>query len=449
MASLSHPYPLTPTSSSDCDDDASSAPSTPSSTDATLLPPSPPLSPPLSPHVTPATSSGSVKDEVAFEKAAEAGRLASSEVQPPICRICLSDDDADNLFAPCKCKGHSLFVHRYCLNQWRLTLYAHGQLRRGQQMRCSVCQFEYEVEGGWLGTLIQSRVTEVTAVLIFLTTFAVGLAWNLAHPLLHNPLGLPLPQTPPPTSHRVMQMSRLLRDATCAQYGPVTIPCLPNSFRPVIPVMALALAACAVVLDGCILISIGTMSVPKSLRVVFYLLHGVAFWYTSTLLPYELFDLIQNYLLESLHRAEVALVGVFVLFKSVLVDGAYLSFRMAGAGAPPPPATPVPGPGGPHTPGADPAATVAALRYEAASAYVAAYAGAGEFEKLIHNSWPMALVRILYVVLVSAWIYIVKYYYTLVLAWSSIRSYSAMEAAFKKRLARVIGSRFREYRGVR
>ncbi|KAG5501366.1 hypothetical protein JKF63_03178 [Porcisia hertigi] len=37
----------------------------------------------------------------------------------PICRICRSSRQLDDLFAPCACNGSSQFVHRHCLERWR------------------------------------------------------------------------------------------------------------------------------------------------------------------------------------------------------------------------------------------------------------------------------------------------------------------------------------------
>jgi hypothetical protein len=54
------------------------------------------------------------------------------------CRICL--DDEGELIAPCKCKGSSKWVHRVCLDQWRITkpdrFFTH----------CDICSFEYVIE---------------------------------------------------------------------------------------------------------------------------------------------------------------------------------------------------------------------------------------------------------------------------------------------------------------
>lgn len=37
------------------------------------------------------------------------------------CRICLEPDERNNLIAPCLCSGTQKWVHRNCLNQWRIT----------------------------------------------------------------------------------------------------------------------------------------------------------------------------------------------------------------------------------------------------------------------------------------------------------------------------------------
>ena len=37
------------------------------------------------------------------------------------CRICLQSDDQDDMIAPCLCSGSSKYVHRSCLDRWRIT----------------------------------------------------------------------------------------------------------------------------------------------------------------------------------------------------------------------------------------------------------------------------------------------------------------------------------------
>ena len=36
------------------------------------------------------------------------------------CRICLEEDDIQNMITPCLCKGSRKYVHRQCLNEWRI-----------------------------------------------------------------------------------------------------------------------------------------------------------------------------------------------------------------------------------------------------------------------------------------------------------------------------------------
>ncbi|CAI6008787.1 unnamed protein product [Closterium sp. NIES-65] len=55
------------------------------------------------------------------EKAAIGDEEGDDEDQPR-CRICLERATVrDDLIAPCKCKGSAQFVHRSCLDQWRVT----------------------------------------------------------------------------------------------------------------------------------------------------------------------------------------------------------------------------------------------------------------------------------------------------------------------------------------
>lgn len=57
------------------------------------------------------------------------------------CRICLEDDKATDLIAPCSCSGTSAYVHRECLDQWRTCDY-----RKDAFYACSECNTEYQFE---------------------------------------------------------------------------------------------------------------------------------------------------------------------------------------------------------------------------------------------------------------------------------------------------------------
>jgi hypothetical protein len=56
------------------------------------------------------------------------------------CRICLEDDDPDSMIAPCKCRGSSKWVHRDCLDEWRLNE------RDRAFSQCTECLFEYYMQ---------------------------------------------------------------------------------------------------------------------------------------------------------------------------------------------------------------------------------------------------------------------------------------------------------------
>jgi len=55
------------------------------------------------------------------------------------CRICFEDDG--DLIAPCKCSGTSKWIHRSCLNRWRVSGSNPASLTQ-----CCECKFQYELE---------------------------------------------------------------------------------------------------------------------------------------------------------------------------------------------------------------------------------------------------------------------------------------------------------------
>ena len=57
------------------------------------------------------------------------------------CRICLEEDECDNLIAPCNCDGTSKYVHRRCLDTWRST-----SDREDSDYQCPNCLEFYEFE---------------------------------------------------------------------------------------------------------------------------------------------------------------------------------------------------------------------------------------------------------------------------------------------------------------
>ena len=72
-------------------------------------------------------------------KVEEIGR--SDDDQLKVCRICLDQENPDDMISPCFCSGYSAFVHRKCLNYWR----SENVGGKGFKI-CNVCQFEYVIE---------------------------------------------------------------------------------------------------------------------------------------------------------------------------------------------------------------------------------------------------------------------------------------------------------------
>ena len=54
------------------------------------------------------------------------------------CRICLEEDEKENLIYPCKCTGTNKYVHKRCLNEWRAS-----SDNRDNFDRCEICHHRY------------------------------------------------------------------------------------------------------------------------------------------------------------------------------------------------------------------------------------------------------------------------------------------------------------------
>lgn len=60
-----------------------------------------------------------------------------------ICRICFEEIDSldDPLISPCMCKGNSKYIHRSCLQKWRLV----NPVDSVQRNKCMECQYNYNI----------------------------------------------------------------------------------------------------------------------------------------------------------------------------------------------------------------------------------------------------------------------------------------------------------------
>lgn len=99
------------------------------------------------------------------------------------CRICLDEDNPNDLISPCLCSGGSAYVHRTCLNNWRAENLGDRSFKS-----CNVCQFEYVIE-----TVITDPKAErerllkyhlfvlrdSAALILLIQSVVLGLAWLL------------------------------------------------------------------------------------------------------------------------------------------------------------------------------------------------------------------------------------------------------------------------------
>ena len=64
---------------------------------------------------------------------------SESDSEPRICRICLDSDNPQDIIVPCRCNGTMRFVHRACLQEWRIQDIDSPNFRR-----CNQCLYEYQ-----------------------------------------------------------------------------------------------------------------------------------------------------------------------------------------------------------------------------------------------------------------------------------------------------------------
>jgi len=79
------------------------------------------------------------------------------------CRICLSSEHPDSLIRPCLCDGGMRYVHRNCLNVWRL------QNIGSAYYRCEICRYQYNFHRIWWAKILESKlISGFLALLLFI-----------------------------------------------------------------------------------------------------------------------------------------------------------------------------------------------------------------------------------------------------------------------------------------
>ena len=77
------------------------------------------------------------------------------------CKFCFNDDIRKNLISPCLCSGNIKYVHRNCLDNWRLR-----NLNNQNFYACEICKNKFILETeNYLGFLI--KIIFATKILLF------------------------------------------------------------------------------------------------------------------------------------------------------------------------------------------------------------------------------------------------------------------------------------------
>lgn len=93
-----------------------------------------------------------------------------------LCRICHSCDEDEQLISPCLCKGSGRWVHRKCLQEWRVK-----SSRADSYHTCELCQHQYTVTcAGWARALCHDAVQIALTTLLLLCAISLGaLVWEV------------------------------------------------------------------------------------------------------------------------------------------------------------------------------------------------------------------------------------------------------------------------------
>ena len=81
------------------------------------------------------------------------------------CRICLESDDLSDIIVPCHCNGTIKYIHRKCLDKWRLTC------KIEDIDKCPQCNFKYITEESSKNNFILDKKIFFMKCLIFFETF--------------------------------------------------------------------------------------------------------------------------------------------------------------------------------------------------------------------------------------------------------------------------------------
>lgn len=94
------------------------------------------------------------------------------ETEEKVCRICLDNDNINDLFSPCKCKGSIKYIHKSCLEEWR---------KQGskQFFKCPNCKYSYRLSRMKYANLLQSQIIITIVTIISILTCVIVVAYMI------------------------------------------------------------------------------------------------------------------------------------------------------------------------------------------------------------------------------------------------------------------------------
>ena len=95
------------------------------------------------------------------------------------CRICLESDEGE-MIAPCNCIGDTKYVHRECLNKWRLE-----NIDNDKFSKCEICQEDYAIINNLNTNLCRIFLKCISSIGIYTLFFVITLI-NTIHYILFN-----------------------------------------------------------------------------------------------------------------------------------------------------------------------------------------------------------------------------------------------------------------------
>jgi len=95
-----------------------------------------------------------------------------------VCKFCLESNG--DLISPCRCNGGMKYVHRDCLNRWRIE-------NRGRAFyRCEICHYEYKLSRVWWSKILSNDYFIALMSSVGLLTVGFGMGYGSS--FLYNKL---------------------------------------------------------------------------------------------------------------------------------------------------------------------------------------------------------------------------------------------------------------------